>query len=71
MTYVHPKDRLTTANPKCFTCKFWLQHKSARTWGECTDPDNAVIVDEAIARHVTKIRLVPDLGLCSNWLSIE
>lgn len=68
MTFVAPKDRLGLANPKCYNCRHWKQH--AKTWGECLDPSNEVIVDEAITRNVTKMRLVPDLGLCSNWTEI-
>ena len=69
MSFVHPKDRLETANPKCFNCKFWRQH--SRTWGECTDPDNAVVVNEATMMNVTKMRMTADLGLCSSWRDID
>ncbi len=50
---------------RCANCRYWKQ--LAITFGECRDPRTVVYVNEAIARHVEKIRLTTDLSVCSGW----
>lgn len=53
--------------PRCHTCRWWNRANEPGTWGICQEPTGRVYVDEAIHRHVEKLRLTTDMMACSLW----
>lgn len=51
--------------PRCYNCSHWRSFNQA--FGQCSEPNTRVFVDEAIVRHVEKMRITTDYTVCSLW----